>query len=289
MGQELGQLNKSGEAAKLESQLEKLTSSKEWEIAQGAVDAAGIVDPTPISDGISAVMSAAKGDWIGAGLSAVSMIPYLGDAVAKTAKGARAIKKLKELTEAIAGTIKKLDAVKLANKKLAAKRVRDARRKAEDACAGCKPHEKHGVHGLPQNDPPKQHWKDGTPGDGTFVKNTKDGELVVPYKDGYPDYSKATLNGQPVVKGSVEIPAMNGSQGPKGDDFKAARDAMREKTGNQHWPGSSASDPLSDKTLPPGHTWHHKEDGVTMELIPQSAHSGISHTGGASIVTDPKF
>lgn len=289
MGQELGKLNNAGEAAKLESQLQKLTSSKEWEIAQGAVDAAGIVDPTPISDGISAVMSAAKGDWIGAGLSAVSMIPYLGDAVAKTAKGARAIKKLKELTDAIASTIKKLDAVKLANKKLAAKRVRDARKKAEDACAGCKPHEKYGVHGLPQNNPPKQHWRDGTPGDGTFVRNTKDGELVVPYKDGYPDYSKATLNGQPVVKGSVEIPAMNGSQGPTGDDFKAAKAAMREKTGNPHWPGTNANDPLSEKTLPSGHTWHHKEDGVTMELIPQSAHTGVSHTGGASIVTDPKF
>ncbi|WP_158218954.1 HNH endonuclease [Roseateles aquatilis] len=234
-------------------------------------------------------MSVAKGDWIGAGLSAVSMIPYLGDAVAKTAKGARAIKKLKELTEAIAGTLKKLDAVKLANKKLAAKRVRDARKKAEDACAGCKPHEKYGVDGVPQNKPPKQEWKEGTPGNGTFVRQTAEGELKVPYKEGYPDYSKATLNGQPVVKGSVEIPSMNGSQGPQGADFKAAREAMREKTGNPHWPGNSMTDPMRNDTLPPNHTWHHKEDGVTMELIPQAAHQGVSHTGGASIVKDPRF
>lgn len=289
MGQALGK--QQGEVASLEGRLKDLTSSKEWEIAQGAVDAAGIVDPTPISDGVSAVMSAAKGDWIGAGLSAVSMIPYLGDAVAKTAKGTRAIKKLKELTDEIANVMKRLDHLKnpLRSRRDAAKHVRNERKKANSACANCKPHEKYGVNGVPQNDPPKQHWKDGTPGDGTFVKSTKDGELVLPYKEGYPDYTKATLNGQPVIKGSVEIPAMNGTQNPNGADFKAAKQAMREKTGNPHWPGSSANDPLEGKTLPPNHTWHHKEDGVTMELIPQSAHTGVAHTGGKSIVEDPRF
>jgi hypothetical protein len=295
VGQELGKLNKQtqAEVGQLEGRLKDLTSSREWEIAQGAIDAAGIVDPTPISDGISAVMSLASGDFIGAGLSAVSMIPYLGDAVGKTAKGARALKKLKALTDGIADTIKKLDALKssrkaLDNRKEAARRAREAR-KAKTACAGCKPHDEFGVDGLPQNKPPKQEWKDGTPGNGTLVRQTKDGELKVPYKDGYPDYSRATLNGQPVVKGSVEIPGMNGSQGPEGADFKAAQRAMREQTGNPHWPGTSASDPLAQRSVPPGHTWHHKEDGVTMELIPQSAHTGVSHTGGASLVNDPVF
>jgi hypothetical protein len=295
MGQELGAINArtQQEVASLEGQLRSLTSSKEWEIAQAAVDAAGVVDPTPISDGVSAVMSLAKGDWWGAALSAVSMVPYLGDAVAKTAKGARAIKKLKELTDAIAGATKRLDALKSARKALddrkeAARRVREARRQ-QSACAGCKPHDEHGVKGLPQNKPPKQEWKDGTPGNGTLVRQTKDGELSVPYKDGYPDYSKATLNGKPVLKDSVEIPSMNGSQGPQGADFKSAQDAMRSKTGNPHWPGQSASDPASARSVPDGYTWHHKEDGVTMELIPQSAHSGVSHTGGADIVKDPRF
>lgn len=204
-GQELGK--QQVEAASLEGRLKDLTSSKEREIAQGAVDAAGVVDPTPISDGISAVMSAAKGDWVGAGLSAVSMIPYLGDAVAKTAKGARAIKKLKELTDEITQVVKRLDHLKnpFRSRKDAAKHVKEERARAKNACADCKPHEKYGVDGLPQNKPPKQEWKDGTPGNGTFVRQTADGELNVPYKDGYPDYSKASLNGQPVVKGSVEM------------------------------------------------------------------------------------
>ena len=35
---------------------------------------------------------------------------------------------------------------------------------------------------------------------------------------------------------------------------------------------------------PPGYTWHHKEDGVTMELIPADVHAAAKHTGGASVV-----
>lgn len=293
MGQEIvkAEARNKGEIASLEGKLKDLTSSKEWQIAQAGVDAAGIVDPTPISDGISAAMSLAKGDFISAGLSAVSMIPYLGDAVAKTAKGARAIKKLKELTEEISDVMKRLDALKkdpFRSKKDAAEAVRSARKKAEDACAGCKPHEKYGVHGLPQNKA-NQQWTKGTPGDGTLTRKTSKGDLEVPYENGYPKYDKATLAGKPVVKESVEIPHMNGSQGSDGADFKAAAAEMRKKPGNEHWPGTSKNDPAAGNTVPDGYTWHHKEDGVTMQLIPKAAHDGVSHTGGASIVTDPKF
>lgn len=63
-------------------------------LQDAAIDAVGIVDPTPISDAIGAARSAAQGDWIGAGLSIISMIPYVGDAVGKTAKGARVAKRI---------------------------------------------------------------------------------------------------------------------------------------------------------------------------------------------------
>jgi hypothetical protein len=68
-----------------------------------------VVDPSPLSDGIGMVMSLAEGDPIGAGLSALSMVPYLGDAVGKTVKGARAVRKMKELTESIGKTARALD------------------------------------------------------------------------------------------------------------------------------------------------------------------------------------
>ncbi len=51
--------------------LAKANKKLAFELAQTAADIAGIVDPTPISDGISAAMSLAKGDYVGAGLSIV--------------------------------------------------------------------------------------------------------------------------------------------------------------------------------------------------------------------------
>jgi hypothetical protein len=273
----------------LEDKLKSLTQSKEWEIAQGAVDAAGIVDPTPISDGISAVMSLAKGDWVGAGLSAVSMIPYLGDAVAKTAKGARAIKKLKELAESIKTTAKALEdaraARNIANRKAAAKAAQDARKEAANACKKCDPEvQKFGTQ-LPTRgtwDPP------GSRGDGKWT--SEGGDYKVEYKNGYPDFSTATgKDGLPITIDSVEIPAMKGNTG---SDMTAARDAMRIKENKPDWPG-----PGIKATEPPGYVWHHKEDGATMELLPVDLHnksmsaggSGAAHTGGASIVKDKTF
>ncbi|WP_218079759.1 hypothetical protein [Anthocerotibacter panamensis] len=70
-------------------------------MAQAVADLAGIADPTPISDGISAAISLAKGDYLGAGLSLVSMVPYLGDAVGKSIKAARNAKQVGKLVERI--------------------------------------------------------------------------------------------------------------------------------------------------------------------------------------------
>jgi hypothetical protein len=277
MGQELGAINArtQQEISTLEGQIKNLTSSKEWELAQAAVDAAGVVDPTPISDGVSAVMSLAKGDWWGAALSAVSMVPYLGDAVAKTAKGARAVQKLKELTDAIADATKRLDGLRssskaMDNRKEAARRVREERKHAANACKGCDAETKYGTQ-LPRTG----KWE-GERGNSKWTSD--DGKYSVEYKDGYPDFSTAKgPPGNPIVKDSVEIPDM---QGKNSADFSAANQAMRDKHG-------------SDWRKPEGYTWHHKEDGVTMELVRTDVHnkadSGAAHTGGASIVNDQRF
>lgn len=50
------------------------------DLTQMGLDVAGLVDPTPVSDGASGVISLLRGDFLGAGISAVSMIPYVGDA-----------------------------------------------------------------------------------------------------------------------------------------------------------------------------------------------------------------
>ncbi len=61
------------------------------DLAQIAFDIAGLVDPTPISDGAGTILSLVRGDWWGAGLSAVSMVPYIGD-LAKAGKFPRYLK-----------------------------------------------------------------------------------------------------------------------------------------------------------------------------------------------------
>lgn len=75
------------------------------------------------------------------------------------------------------------------------------------------------------------------------------------YKNGFPDY-------KPFSKGEVDIPM----QGNRTSDFTNADKAMREKLGDPNW------------ERPSGHTWHHNENGVTMELIPQNVHA----TGGGA-------
>src|SRR5690606_25311655 len=82
-----------------------------WEVAKTAVDVAGLVDPTPISDLTGAAMSASDGDWKGAGLSLISVVPYLGDAVGKPLKGARAAAKIAKLEKKVAALTQKVNSL----------------------------------------------------------------------------------------------------------------------------------------------------------------------------------
>jgi hypothetical protein len=281
MGEKLKQLDRvpDQEVAGLQDRLKNLTDSREFEIAQSAVDVAGIVDPTPISDGISAAMSVAKGDWVGAGLSVVSMVPYLGDAVGKTAKGARTAKKLAELADEIKKTAKALeDAIAkraIANRKAAAEEARKARSEAANACKTCSAEQKWG-----SQVPATGKWE-GPRGNSRWT--SEDGKYSVDYKEGYPDFKTAKgPEGKPIVLDEVEIPSMKGNHG---SDFTDARRALKDKPGAPDWPGNKAA--------PTGYTWHHHEDGVTMQLVRTDVHnkasSGAAHTGGASVVKDPVF
>jgi hypothetical protein len=83
--------------------LAKADNDLKLEIANAAADAAGIFDPTPASDIVGASLSIARGDYLGAALSTVSFIPYVGDAVAKPAKAARATKAIMALEKKVAG------------------------------------------------------------------------------------------------------------------------------------------------------------------------------------------
>lgn len=67
------------------------------DLTQLCFDLAGIVDPTPISDGTSALISLGRGQWFDGVLSGLSMVPYVGD----LAKAGKFPKYLKTVERAI--------------------------------------------------------------------------------------------------------------------------------------------------------------------------------------------
>jgi hypothetical protein len=79
---------------------------------QGGLDVIGVFDPTPLSDGVNALISAGRGDWTGAGLSAIIMIPYAGDVIGKGGKVVRYGKKTVDAIEGAKPAAKQLVAPK---------------------------------------------------------------------------------------------------------------------------------------------------------------------------------
>ena len=59
--------------------------------AHAALDIIGTLEPTPVADGINAIIYAIEGNWNNAAISAVAMIPYLGDAAKAGKYGAKII------------------------------------------------------------------------------------------------------------------------------------------------------------------------------------------------------
>lgn len=236
---------------------------------QMGLDGVGIFDPTPISDGVNAIISGFRGDWAGAGLSGISAFPYFGDLAGKGGKAGRFAAKAAALKKKIEATKALLNKLKYGGQKNAAAAVR-AKRAAEAAkkCAkgkvkkNCTPASNRFGTKLPADE--KGTWS-GEKGNSVFTP--RDGGPAVEYKNGYPDFSPHVYNhnGKPA---SVEID-MNGTS----KDFTAANQEMRKIDPN--W------------RQPEGYTWHHKEDGATMQLVPTKVNA-TPHTGGASIARDMK-
>lgn len=77
---------------------QSLTSEQEsllLDATQLILDLVGVFEPTPFADGTNALISLGRKDWLGATLSAISILPYLGDAakLGKLPKYSRSINK----------------------------------------------------------------------------------------------------------------------------------------------------------------------------------------------------
>lgn len=277
----------------LEQDSARAAKEIDWDLVQSAVDAAGLVDPTPISDAAGALLSAARGDWFGAGMSLVSMLPYAGDAIGKTAKGARLAAKLARLRKRIADNVTRgrqivANALKKDAEAIRAKRAADQARKMEEGL----------VNGCPVGgnrfgtQSPREGWVAGERGHGDWdasksglskdrvadIESVTHGKPVR-FENGSPDFSEYTYkargaDGLP-VDGKVEIELSR--TGDREADFERARAAMAEKMG------------VREFEEPPNWTWHHKEDGTTMELVPSKLHNNVPHSGGVSLARDPSY
>ncbi|HRQ80478.1 MAG TPA: HNH endonuclease [Azospirillaceae bacterium] len=277
----------------LQADSAKAAQELKLDLAQSALDVAGIFDPTPVSDAASALISAARGDWLGAGLSLISIVPYFGDAAGKSAKLAKLAARIADLRKRIADNlIRSRQIISNALKKdaaaIRAARAKHMAEKIEEAVInGC-------TFGGSRfgTQTPKHGWKSGERGHGEWNPResgyTSDiiakieghtGGASIRYVEGYPDFSKyvghVKKSDGTLVPGRVEIQLS--PTGNRNADFINARAAMAEKLG------------LSSYKEPENWTWHHKEDGVTMELIPSALHENVRHTGGVSLAKDPTY
>lgn len=259
----------------------------------------GIFDPTPVSDGAGLAIALANGDPLGAALSAVSLVPYLGDAVAKPVKIARKAPKVAGAIEAMfkagdnlasAGKAALKDAglsleqVAAARKK-ALESVQQAMLDAKNRVANCEACLLKNAKGeskqlqMPRNGA-NGSWAGGVrPADGNGVfkfnetKVLPDGREVkeIEFRNGAPNFDDYVEGGKHdlwQVTGDVD------------KDERQLKELMRET--NPDWQPPRSKD----------YTLHHFEDG-TVGYVPQVLHDkasgGVGHTGGASMTDNQLF
>lgn len=274
---------------------DEVTNMPNVQKVQVVADIAGIFDPTPTSDAIGAVASAAQGDWWGVGLSLVGMIPYVGDAgkigkIAKVApRTARALEAVLKASDNMAALGRRgLEQAGLtlqqvaAARKQAADKVREQllrARRRDPNCQRCTgPNGERRTLQMPK-DGPNGKWKPGQPdadGNGTFEftspKTLPDGRTV---------RSMEFEGGSPIFDNYV--------QGGKHD--------LWELSGNARTDGARLTDQMRETNRgynPPNDrdfVLHHFEDGK-VGYVPRAIHDkpgGVGHTGGNSMVNNDVF
>ena len=274
------------------------------DVATTMTDITGIFDPTPLSDGAGFILSAVQGDGLGAALSLGSMIPYVGDALAKTLKFA---KKAPQTAKALEAFLHASDNLAMAGQAalkragLSLEQVGAARKQAlakvQQAMLDVKVHKTGCVEcGLVGKAGEKRRlqmprssyitkggkWKSlggkqPTDGNGIFEFNSPrslpDGRTVkeIEFRDGTPMYDK-------YVEGrKYDLWEVTGDV--KQDSIELSR-MMRET--NPDWIPPSKSN----------FVLHHFEDGK-VGYIPRTIHDidigGVAHTGGNSMTNNKLF
>lgn len=255
-------------------------NNKYGELAADAALAAGGVLPPPAGTAVDIVSlgrSLWKGDWGGALFDVVGLVPIVGDG----AKAAKITNRLNDLRKAVdvanTGMRRMFTKTNDAARKYWDDLIAKNRKAYEDALKHCDNtracREAAAAKKGPQyNNTPTSgkngEWVSGERGDGVW--KPANGGPSIKYENGFPQYGDHAI-------ASADIPM----KGNTTTDFTAARNAaeeqLRAKFGD-NWKNGWKQD----------YTWHHSENGTTMQLIPKSVHAtgdGAStpHMGGASL------
>lgn len=243
------------------------------ELATDAALAAGGALPPPAGtavDGAALARSLWKGNWSDALFDAIGFVPVLGDG----AKAGRLANKLHDLRRLVTAGQQAVNRAFAATRRAAARHwdaVRQANRaRYEEAIRSCTTkacrESAANLKGPQYGNTPRSGDRGEWVGErGDSVWQPSNGGPPIRYENGFPDYSAHSVH-------NVDI-AMRGN---RTSDFRAADNAVRDRLGDPDW------------EMPRGYTWHHHEDGVTMQLVPQSVHgtgAGAStpHMGGATL------
>ena len=275
----------SAAVASAEAQLSAIQQRMQAEVAQASSSVGSGLTPSQRSSVVAAGANAGARDPVEVATAFASAVPALATAVAQTPGGAATAARLSRLTRALELSADQVRAARARARQLASAEIRVTRanaaaQQAADALQGLcpppsNPHGRQG--GLPAsdgtwvnpNDPGNCDWHpDATTTRGAAVLAATGGQDV-PFRAGYPQFSTWVY----VHQGSparVQI-AMTG----QGRDFTLADAEMRRR------------DPSWVK--PAGWTWHHVEDGTTMELVPRGLNNSLTHDGGRSFVQDASF
>jgi RHS repeat-associated protein len=70
------------------------------DVVSAGLDIVGILDPTGVADGLNAGLQAKNGNWLGAGISVLGIVPYVGD-LAKVGKVGKDVKIINEAIDAV--------------------------------------------------------------------------------------------------------------------------------------------------------------------------------------------
>jgi hypothetical protein len=274
-GLDVDEVRKAGEAVR-----EMSSAYRELAIDVGLA-AGGAIPGYGAADAVSLGRSISKGDGWGIVFDLIGFVPLLGDA----AKGGKVLDKYLAVRRVLDQTLTGLSRVFRKTEDTAAdfwraRRNSDAYNEALKSCSTTKCYNDAARLKGPQygkTPVSRGQWQPPTsrgdgrwiPDDGTELRAYLDSldppRTGIDFENGFPkfdDFSQA----------DVKIP-MTGSHAK---DFDIADDLYRKQIDDPDW------------QRPEGMTWHHKEDGTTMQLVPSALNNNVRHMGGAALFKEGK-